>query len=55
MHEFSLYDLYAMEESFKAAYPENKNVRAKVRQQLQVLRDNGYVRFDGKGKYSLLV
>jgi type II restriction enzyme len=55
MHEFSLDALYAKEESFKAAYPENNNVRAKVRQQLQVLRDHGYVRFDGKGKYRLLV
>jgi type II restriction enzyme len=53
--EFSLDALYAKEKSFKEAYPENNNIRAKVRQQLQVLRDHGYLRFDGKGKYRLLV
>jgi len=51
---FSLDDLYAREGLFRAAYPENNNIRAKVRQQLQVLRDHGYVRFDGGGKYRVL-
>lgn len=55
VHEFSLDVLYAMEDSFKAAYPENNNVRAKIRQQLQVLRDLGFLQFFGKGKYRLLV
>jgi type II restriction enzyme len=53
--EFSLEALYAKEESFREAYPDNNNVRAKVRQQLQVLRDLGYVRFIGRGKYRLLI
>jgi type II restriction enzyme len=51
---FSLSDLYARERIFAASYPENKNVRAKVRQQLQVLRDLGYLEFSGRGFYRTL-
>jgi len=51
---FVLPDLYDREQLFRTCYPNNKNVRAKIRQQLQVLRDTGFVRFDGQGKYSLL-
>lgn len=51
---FSLSDLYERERVFEAAYPQNRNVRPKIRQQLQVLRDLGLVRFDGRGTYTLL-
>ncbi len=53
--EFSLDSVYAEEESFRAAYPDNNNIRAKIRQQLQILRDCGYLQFQGKGKYRMLV
>jgi type II restriction enzyme len=53
--EFSLDAVYAKEELFKAVYPENNNVRAKVRQQLQILRDLGFLRFFGRGKYRLVL
>jgi type II restriction enzyme len=55
VHEFTLDVLYAIEASFKAAYPENNNVRAKIRQQLQILRDLGFLQFVGRGKYLLLL
>ncbi|MGO9777338.1 MAG: DpnI domain-containing protein [Terracidiphilus sp.] len=42
LQEFSLSEVYALEHSFAAVYPENYNIRAKMRQQLQVLRDLGY-------------
>jgi type II restriction enzyme len=29
----------------------NRHVRQKIRQQLQVLRDRGYLEFKGKGRY----
>lgn len=32
-------------------YPGNNNVRPKIRQQLQVLRDRGWLEFNGRGVY----
>ncbi len=52
---FSLDDLYRREQLFSTVYPMNRNVRAKIRQQLQVLRDLGYVEFCGKGNYLLRI
>ena len=31
--------------------PQNHNVEAKIRQQLQILRDLGFIEFLGKGQY----
>ncbi|MEO8813104.1 MAG: DpnI domain-containing protein [Caulobacteraceae bacterium] len=50
---FTLDDVYAHEERLKSAYPGNRNVRPKIRQQLQVLRDRGYLDFLGRGRYRL--
>lgn len=52
---FMLKDLYEQEGRFAAAYPENMNIRAKIRQQLQTLRDFGYLEFLGNGFYRLLI
>ncbi|MFN9928569.1 MAG: hypothetical protein ACK53I_16700 [Phenylobacterium sp.] len=41
------------EARLQAAYPGNNNVRPKIRQQLQVLRDAGWLIFLGKGAYRL--
>ena len=51
--EFELADVYAAEARLQALYPGNANVRPKIRQQLQVLRDAGYLRFLGAGRYRL--
>ena len=48
---FSLDDVYAYEAHLSDLYPGNANVRPKIRQQLQVLRDQGYVAFEGHGRY----
>ncbi|MFA4987121.1 MAG: phospholipase D-like domain-containing protein [Candidatus Brocadiia bacterium] len=54
--EFSLSDVYdSCEEEGKQKYPGNKNWKAKLRQQLQVLRDMGFVEFLGGGHYRRLV
>ena len=53
--EFSLNEIYAMEQLFSASYPENNNIKAKMRQQLLVLRDLGYLEFCGGGTYKLLI
>jgi len=51
--KFSLDELYKFEHELGAAYPTNQHIRAKIRQKLQVLRDNGYLEFIGRGLYKL--
>ncbi|MDR3513846.1 MAG: DpnI domain-containing protein [Caulobacteraceae bacterium] len=50
---FTLDDVYAFEDKLARVYPGNNNVRPKIRQQLQVLRDQGYLDFVGRGRYRL--
>lgn len=50
---FVLADVYAFEDRLAEMYPDNNNVRAKIRQQLQVLRDEGLIEFLGNGEYRL--
>jgi type II restriction enzyme len=50
---FSLAEIYEREAELAAKHPRNNNVRPKIRQQLQILRDLGLIRFDGAGRYSL--
>ena len=52
--EFTIEDVYRFEPRLSALYPGNNNVRAKIRQQLQVLRDGGYLEFLGSGNYRVL-
>jgi type II restriction enzyme len=54
-HSFTLKDLYDREDDFATVYPTNKNIRPKIRQQLQVLRDLGYLIFLGNGAYRALI
>jgi len=49
--EFTNQDLYAQEAVFRQHYPANRNVRAKVRQQLQILRDMGLVEHLGPSRW----
>src|SRR5205807_1254470 len=39
--EFELDDVYAFESRLSSLYPNNRHVKHKIRQQLQVLRDRG--------------
>lgn len=49
---FSLGDIYAFESLLRKLHPNNNNVKEKIRQQLQFLRDRGFVEFiDNKGHY----
>ena len=52
--EFNLNEIYAFEKELFAAHPNNKHVKDKIRQQLQFLRDKGYLDFIGKGRYKLI-
>ena len=51
--DFSLAEVYAFDEALAAMHPRNRNVRAKIRQQLQMLRDLGLLQFLGQGAYRL--
>lgn len=51
--EFQIDDIYAFDEHLGRLYPGNQNVRPKIRQQLQYLRDRGYLDFVSRGYYRL--
>jgi type II restriction enzyme len=51
--EFSLGEMYAFENQLGALYPSNRHVKQKIRQQLQKLRDAGYLEFASRGHYRL--
>ena len=50
---FTLSELYKKENEFASVYPRNRHIREKIRQQLQVLRELGILRFKGNGRYEL--
>jgi len=52
--EFLLDEIYQFEGDLKKIHPENNNIKAKIRQQLQFLRDKGYLKFIESGKYRLI-
>lgn len=52
--EFTLEQVYAFEFQLERQWPGNANVRPKIRQQLQFLRDRGKIRFLGNGRYKLI-
>ena len=51
--EFDLDSVYSFEGKLSQIYPQNRHVRQKIRQQLQVLRDRGYLDFVSRGYYRL--
>ena len=51
--EFSLDDIYTFEADLKAKHPANNNVKAKIRQQLQFLRDRDLIEFVERGQYRM--
>ena len=51
--DFTLEDVYAFERHLGDLYPGNENVRPKIRQQLQFLRDRGFIDFVSRGNYRL--
>lgn len=51
---FSLNEVYSFEKFLELKHPNNKNVQAKIRQQLQILRDYGYLEFINRGEYRLI-
>ncbi|MDY6985642.1 MAG: HEAT repeat domain-containing protein [Candidatus Thermoplasmatota archaeon] len=54
LEEFSLQDIYSYREELARLHPKNRNIEAKIRQQLQLLRDRGTIEFLGKGRYRVI-
>ena len=51
---FSIEDVYELEKTMKAMYPNNRHVRETLRDLMQQYRDEGLVRFDYDGNYLIL-
>jgi hypothetical protein len=51
---FTLENVYSFEKELAAKHPKNRFVKAKIRQQLQVLRDLGLIEFVSPGIYRRL-
>jgi type II restriction enzyme len=50
---FSLKELYELESYLQNIHPQNRNIRPKIRQQLQVLRDLRLIEFTSPGNYAV--
>ncbi|MBR1277371.1 DpnI domain-containing protein [Bradyrhizobium sp. AUGA SZCCT0283] len=51
--DFTLEEVYAFERHLGDLYPGNQNVKPKIRQQLQYLRDRGFIEFVSRGNYRM--
>lgn len=49
--DFSLNTMYAFANELQLQHPNNHHIKDKIRQQLQILRDNGFIEFCGRGHY----
>ncbi len=49
--DFTSDDMYAFVPELKLKHPENNHVEEKIRQQLQFLRDKGFIEFTSRGHY----
>lgn len=52
--KFTLDEMYTFDQLLSEKYPQNCHIHDKIRQQLQILRDKGFVEFLGNGKYKKL-
>ena len=52
---FTLEQIYKYEKQLHIKHPQNYNIKPKIRQQLQFLRDKGFIEFLGNGKYRKLM
>jgi type II restriction enzyme len=50
---FTLNQIYNFENELKEKHPRNNNIQAKIRQQLQILRDRNFLKFASRGNYNL--
>ena len=53
--QFTLAEVYSSEEILKQLHPKNNTIKAKIRQQLQILQDNGYLDFVNNNGFYVLI
>ncbi|WP_294160049.1 DpnI domain-containing protein [uncultured Selenomonas sp.] len=51
---FTLADIYDFADHLQTKHPSNHHIKDKMRQQLQFLRDQGFLAFEGRGRYRKL-
>ena len=49
--DFVLDEVYAFANELQLKHPENNHIHDKIRQQLQYLRDRGFISFTSRGVY----
>lgn len=52
---FTLEKVYNFEDELQVKHPQNNNIKPKIRQQLQFLRDKGIIQFLGNGNYKKIL
>ena len=52
---FTLEEMYRFENVLHIKHPQNNNIKPKIRQQLQFLRDKGFIEFLGNGRYRKII
>jgi type II restriction enzyme len=52
--EFSLSEMYYFDDELRQKHPHNYHIKDKIRQQLQILRNSGYLEFSKRGNYKLM-
>ena len=53
--KFTLQEIYKYSDELKLKHSQNLNIKAKIRQQLQFLRDKGFIEFIGRGIYRKII
>jgi len=51
--EFTTTEMYSFTHELEKLHPDNRHVKDKIRQQLQVLRDRGFLRQAERGSWAL--
>lgn len=53
--DFTLADVYTFIPDLETKHPGNRHINDKIRQQLQTLRDKGFISFVGRGNYRKII
>lgn len=51
---FTLSQVYSFADTLKKRHPDNNYIKDKIRQQLQILRDKGFIKYSSRGNYQRL-
>lgn len=54
-NDFTTQEMYAFVDELQKKHPDNNHVQDKIRQQLQFLRDKGFVKFTSRGHYKKII